>query len=105
MFTIFAMVPMHESRISFHLSVDIISNSHDLLFICIMTFLTCSVVSGENLVNLGTSMCGGSNSGFPSIHCQMSSILFRRYEANSSASCTGVLFGSGFPFYCWLACL
>ena len=68
MFTIFVMVLMHESRISFNLSVDIISNLHDLLFICIMTFLTCSVVSGENLVNLGTSLCAGSNSGLPSNH-------------------------------------
>ena len=66
MFTIFAMVPMHETRVSFNLSVDVISNLHDMLFICIMTFLTCSIVSGENHVNPGTSLCGGSNSGLPS---------------------------------------
>ena len=63
-----------------------------------MTFLTCSVVSGENLLNLGTSLCGGSNSGLSSNCFQMSSILFRKYDANSSATCAGGLFGSGFSF-------
>ena len=98
MFTILVQVSKHESQISFNLSVDIVSNSHPLFFICILTFLTCLVVGGENLANLGTLLYSGSNSGISSNHFWMCSILFKKYDASSLASYLGGLFGSGFSF-------